>query len=335
MLPAPRRGGVIPTSGALPGVRVDPQSAALRAEIRDRWLRAKRNRSRNTAEAYERDLATYFEWCDSRGFEVFTILPSDVERYVEWLQTTDNVGRYRSKPKPRSAATVARMVTAVSSFYAYAVKHTEGKLRNPVDLIDRPRSDTTAAQTRALSLEDVARLRDAARSNARDYALLQLLLGTGIRVSELCQADTSDLGTDSGHVVLTVTRKGGKKGKVPVPPGAADALRRYIGSRRGPLFILRNRERMNRRMVAYRLERIAMAAFGPKEAREIKLTPHKLRHTAATLALDAGASLRDVQVQLGHSRPETTARYDDARRELNNAASRALAAVVADEEGAP
>lgn len=313
-----------------PALRVQPGSLALREEIRHRWLRSKKNRSgsNNTVEAYNRDIETYFAWCDSRGFDVFTIFPSDVEEWVDELLTTDNVGRFKSKPKPRSKATVARMVTAVSSFYSYAAKHTHGRVTNPVDLIERPRVEDETT-TRALSLEEVQRLLTVAqRRGNREYALVQLLIGSGIRVSELCLADTGDLGTDSGHDVITVRRKGGKRANVRIPPATARALRRYIRGRRGPLFLLDNGNRMTRRMVDHHLTSMAKEAgiIGPKE----RLSPHSLRHTAATLALDAGASLRDVQVQLGHARPDTTARYDRARRNINNAAADALAKLVED-----
>lgn len=319
-----------------PALRVDPRSRELREEIRAKWLRAKKNRtgSAHTVEAYNRDVSTYFEWCDARGFDVFTMFAPDVEGYVDWLLTTDNVGRYKSKVKPRSKSTVARMVTSVSSFYAYARKHTQGQVANPVDLIERPRPDTTESQTLHLSRDEVDRLREVAHERSlREYALVQVLLGTALRVSEVCEADTGDFTTAGDYDVLLVRRKGGKKARVRIPPAAARALRAYLQGRKGPLFLLDNGNRMTRRMVDYHLASMAREAGIRK-----RISPHSLRHTAATLALKGDpargidpAPLRDVQVQLGHARSETTARYDRAARELDNAAADALAAVVEDQ----
>lgn len=294
-------------------------SARLREDIRTAWLRAKqlRSGSANTTEAYARDIATYFAWCDHHGLDVFTVFAPDVERYAEHLTTSPG----RAKRLARS--TVARMLTSVSSFYAYAGRHTHGRIGNPVALIDRPRPDT-ASPTLALSRAEADALRaEAQRRDPRSYALVQLLLGTGLRVSEVCRANTSDITTDGDYDVLLVTRKGGKRGRVRLPAAAVRALRVYLGDRCGPLFLLDNGNRMTRRMVDYHLSTMARSAGITK-----RISPHSLRHTAVTLALNAGASLRDVQVQMNHARSDTTARYDRERRELDNAAADALAAIV-------
>lgn len=294
-------------------------SARLRGDIRDAWLRAKqlRSGSANTTAAYDRDITVYFAWCDCHGLDVFTVFAPDIERYIAHLTT----GPGRARRLARS--TVARMLTSVSSFYAYAGRHTHGRIGNPVALVERLRP-VTESPTLALSRAEADALRvEAQRRGARSYALAQLLLGTGLRVSEVCRADTGDITTDGDYDVLLVTRKGGKRGRVRLPAAVVRALRVYIGDRRGPLFLLDNGNRMTRRMVDYHLSTMARAAGITK-----RISPHSLRHTAATLALNAGASLRDVQVQLGHARPDTTARYDQARRELDNRAADALAEIV-------
>lgn len=320
-------GGALVLSRAAP-IAVRSDSERLRDEIREAWLRAKRLRSgsRNTVAAYERDLSAFFAWCDERGLDVFEVFAPQVEQWAEDLSTLDNVGRYKSRTKPLGKATVSRMLSSVSSFYAYAGKHTHGRIGNPVELVERPAVDSES-QTLGLSRAEVDALREVARKRGlRAYAMVQLLLGTGLRVSELCGADTGDLTRAGETDVLLVTRKGGKRARVPVPEAAARALRRYNRGRKGPLFLKDDGGRMTRRMVDWHLSTMARDAGITK-----RISPHSLRHTAATLALDAGASLRDVQVQMGHSRPDTTARYDRARRDLDNAAARALAEVIADD----
>ncbi|MCF7548892.1 tyrosine-type recombinase/integrase [Pseudonocardia sp. WMMC193] len=179
--------------------------------------------------------------------------------------------------------------------------------------------------TAGLSRDEAERLLAAAtETGARLRALVLLLLGTGLRVSEAIRADTGDLSVEKGRRVLLVTRKGGKRQRIGLPAAVDSAIRAYVGGRQGPLFMdTDGRARMTRQQADYYLRKLSKAA-----GLDVEVSPHVLRHTAATLALDEGAPLRDVQVQLGHARPDTTARYDRARRDLDNAAARALGELV-------
>lgn len=285
-----------------------------REQIRDAWLRAKRllSGSDNTVEAYRRDTGRYFAWCDEVGLRVFEVFAPDVEAYLAWLAS---MGLAKSS--------LSRMLTSVSSFYAYAARHTAGAVTNPVLLVERPRC-SAESPTLGLSRDEVRSLLLASRVRGeRDHAMMSVLAGTAVRVTELCRADTSDVTTASGRNVLLVTRKGGKRGVVRMSGGTVEAVRAYAGDRYGPLFLLNNGRRMTRRAVAYYLGLCAQAAGLDK-----RISPHSLRHTAATLALDEGAPLRDVQVLMGHARPDTTARYDRERRELDNRAADALADIM-------
>ena len=293
--------------------------------VRDRvaagWLLSKHNA--NTRAAYARDIGQFFEWADSHGVDVFTAHQVHLDGYRHWLEHGDHPGRYKNQ-RSFSPATVARKLTTVSSFYRYAVRHGMAGV-NPMADVDRP-DVANESMTPGLSREEAERLlATATASGARLRALVLLLLGTGIRISEAVKADTADLSFERGRRILTVTRKGGKRQRLVVPEAADTALRDYVGFRRGPVFLDRHgRDRLTRQQADYCLTQLAKAAEIPLR----RMSPHVLRHTAATLALDAGAPLRDVQVQLGHASPETTARYDRARRDLDNAAQRALAALV-------
>lgn len=305
----------------------DRSPAVRQAQIRDRltaaWLLAQD--SANTEAAYRRDIADFFAWADEFGVDVLTAQQLHVDAYRRYMSDPDSVsGRYVAR-RSYSPATVLRKITTVSSFYRYAVRNSHGLVvANPAEFVKRPRV-ANESMTAGLSREETERLLGAATaSGVRLRALVLLLLGTGMRVSEAMKADTGDLSVERGRRIITVTRKGGKRARLVVPPTADRALREYVGDRRGPLFLdTPGRARMTRQQADYYLRRLGREVGIP-----VDVSPHVLRHTAATLALDAGAPLRDVQVQLGHARPDTTARYDRARRDLDNAAQRALAELV-------
>lgn len=304
----------------LPRAEVAERQPAVRDRTAGAWLLSKH--SANTQDAYRRDIGTFFGWADTYRVDVLTAMQMHLDGYRRWLETADHSTRYHGR-RSYSPSTVARKLTAVSSFYDYAVRHA-GVASNPMSHVDRP-TVSGESMTAGLTRSEVERLLSAATtSGPRLRALVLLLLGTGMRVSEAVKADTGDIDTDRGKRVLLVTRKGGKRQRLVVPEAADRALAEYLRGRRGPLFLdTPGTGRMTRQQADYYLSRLSVAA-----GIEVRISPHVLRHAAATLALDAGAPLRDVQVQLGHASPETTARYDRARRDLDNAAARALAALV-------
>ncbi|MDN5929500.1 MAG: tyrosine-type recombinase/integrase [Pseudonocardia sp.] len=299
------------------------QLAERQATIRDRvagaWLASKH--SVNTQAAYRQDIATFFRWADEFEIDVLSAVQVHLDGYRRFLESGDHATRYAGR-RSYQPSTVARKLTTVSSFYRYAVRHGAAAV-NPMADVDRPEV-ANESMTPGLSREEADRLLDVAVT-PRLRALVLLLLGTGMRVSEAMKADTGDLTTERGRRILLISRKGGKRQRLVVPEAADLALRDYLRGRAGPLFLdTPGTARMTRQQADYYLSRLSKEAGIPLR----RLSPHVLRHTAATLALDAGAPLRDVQVQLGHSSPDTTARYDRARRDLDNAASSALADLV-------
>lgn len=308
-----------PRSDHSPAVR----GASIRDQLAGMWLLAQR--SPNTEAAYRRDIQTFFEWADLYGVEVLTAIQVHIDAYRRWLGEPDRAHRRYRGSRTLTDSTIARKLVVVSSFYRYAVRNSQGMvMHNPAEFAARPEV-ANESMTAGLDREEAERLLAAAAAGGhRLRALVLVLLGTGMRVSELIRADTGDLSFERGHRILTVTRKGGKRQRIGLPAAADAALREYVGNRQGPLFLdSADRERMTRQQVTYYLRQLGRAA-----GLQVVVTPHVLRHTAATLALNDGAPLRDVQVQLGHARPDTTARYDRARRDLDNAAARSLAALV-------
>lgn len=275
-------------------------------------------RSPHTVDAYRRDLREFFAWCDDNGFDVLALRQHHIDGYRHWLT---------SPARPRGAcqsATEARKLTSLSSYYGRAVR--EGVvLANPVQYVSRPTVDDESL-TDGLDLDEARHMIAAAKdTGAMPGAFVHVLLATGVRVSEACAATTSDLGMARGHHTLTVTRKGGKRQRIPLIPDAWADLNNYLAGRPGPLFL-------SKRVPLYRQEayRLVIRVAGAAGIQAKKITPHSLRHTAATLALDAGVPLRDVQQMLGHRDPRTTNRYDRARDSLDRSAVHALGAALAE-----
>lgn len=286
----------------------------LRDRIAAAWLLAQKRA--HTEAAYRRDIEAFFAWCDEFDIDPLTARRVHMDGYRRYLDTGGAGRAY-------APSTIGRKLSSISSFYAYAVQEFEDYVaRNPMSNVERPET-TDDTETAFLDLAELKRLLTAAdRAGSHDAALVRMLFYSAVRVSELCSARTSDLRTVSGVLTLAVTRKGGRRDRVAIPAPAADALRVYLAGRTGGLFLVRGQP-VDRHHVARVLTRLAKAAGIDKT-----LTPHGLRHTAATEALNAGEDIREVQRMLGHKRIETTLRYDRSRTVVDRSPAHALARVV-------
>ena len=308
----------------------DPEGALVVA-----WLATKR--SPHTRAAYLRDLAQWAGWLASHGVP---LLEADETAAAMWARRLEALGVKDS--------TAARKLTAVSSFYAWCARR--GHVRtNPVAGLDRPAVDYDTSATPGLTRDQAIALLDAADGDAgpqaaRTAALVATLLFTGARVSELLGADIEDLGTDRGHRVLRVRRKGGKIQALALPAPATGRIDAYLATRddvtalpalpgsAGPprrrvLFATGTGARMYRAEVRALLRRLGRTAGLPEELTG-SLSPHAMRHAFATLNLDAGASLRDLQDAMGHASPRTTRRYDRSRGNLDRSPGYLLAGYI-------
>ena len=270
-------------------------------------LRVERGRSANTLRAYANDLRRYVAWLDARGRTVGDATEEDVEAYVAALRAGD-----------LSPATVKRSLVSVRGLHRFLAGEHEGTL-DPTAAVEVPRPSRglpkaiTEAQVDLL-LSSVAPVTPVGR---RDRAILELLYGTGIRISELCGIRLSDLDLDAG--LLRVLGKGSKERIVPVGSHATRALVDWLGpdgrprleperwARRGDeeaLFLNQRGGRLQRQG-AWLVVRRAGDAVGLGDS----LTPHVLRHSCATHMLDHGADIRTVQELLGHASISTTQVY--------------------------
>jgi integrase/recombinase XerD len=300
------------------------------------WLATKR--SPNTRAAYLRDLAQWAGWLAGHGVG---LLEADETAAAMWARHLEAAGVKDS--------TAARKLTAVSSFYAWCARR--GDVRaNPVAGLARPAVDYDTSATPGLTRDQAVALLEAADADAgpqaaRTAALVATLLFTGARVSELLGADIEDLGTDRGHRVLRVRRKGGKLQALALPAPAAARVDAYLAgrddvtvlpaipggpaaaARRRVLFATGTGARMYRPEARALLRRLGRAA-GLPPALAGSLSPHSMRHAFATLNLDAGASLRDLQDAMGHASPRTTRRYDRSRGNLDRSPGYLLAGYI-------
>ncbi|MGY3382105.1 integrase/recombinase XerD [Arthrobacter sp. TE12231] len=277
--------------------------------------------SPHTLRAYSRSMTDYCGWLDTRGMDLLTVRRPIIDGYRHTLTG--------------APATVAAKLAALSSFYRYAVS-ADLIASNPVELVKRPKVDPDHSGTEGLSKDQARALLAAARADGpRSHALVSLLLFTGVRLSEALNASTTDYGHDTGHRTLSIRRKGGKDGKVAVPAPAVEALNAYLGTTGRevvagtaggglPLFTTATGKPWNPSEAFRTVQRLAKAA-----GIEGQISPHSLRHTFATIALDAGTTLHDLQDSMGHADPRTTRRYDRAGQRLEKAAGYDVARALA------
>src|SRR4051794_1252891 len=257
-------------------------------------------------------LMDYFAWCERHGLGPWDADRAHVELYARELERNG-----------RSPATVARRLSTLAGFYRYAVE--EGVRHvSPVAHVRRPRVGQDSP-TLGLDRHELTRLLDAAEAaGPRDHALVCLLALNGLRVSEACGADVGDLAEQRGHRVLRIVRKGDVPAVVPLAPRTIAAVDAHRANRTvGPLLVARDGARLDRHDAARVIRRLARRAGIAKA-----LSPHGLRHTFVTLALEAGVPLHRVQDAAGHADPRTTRRYDRARFALDNHATYTLAAFL-------
>ena len=265
-----------------------------------RHLRLERGLSPNTVDAYRRDLARLETFAAQQGRDVTTLQGANVVDFVRSLGA--------SGLAPRSQA---RLVSAVRGFYRFLQR--EGvREDDPSSWLEAPRVGRKLPQV--LSVEQVRRLLQAPPSNTprgiRDRAMLYVLYGAGLRVSELVSLRCTQLRLEQG--LVQVLGKGSKVRWVPLGTPVCQAVQEYLDrvrplwARPGEphLFLTQRRRPMTRQGFWKLLTRYARAA-----GIEHPLSPHTLRHCFATHLLLGGADLRSVQAMLGHADLSTTQVY--------------------------
>jgi len=263
----------------------------------------------NTITSYEKDLQNWLNFLNSQNISFLNVTYKEVRSF---LQECHN--------KKLARSSVGRTMSAIKMFYRFLVS-TGAIAANPITLVKAGKSISTLPKF--LYEQEINALFDSIDVTdplgIRNYALLELLYATGIRVSEFCSLKLADFDRDSS--VLLVHGKGDKMRYVPVGEFAAMAIDAYLGTARGELaskskvktdvLFLNNRgTALTDRGVRDILKRLT-----DKTSQNIKLAPHMIRHTFATHLLNNGADLRSVQELLGHVNLSSTQIYTHVSKE--------------------
>jgi len=265
--------------------------------------------SGNTRRAYERDLCEFFQ---IGALERITV---EMVKGVTLEQVVCYRNMLLDKYKP---ATVARRMSALRSFFDYCCSI--GLLRtNPATskLARSPRVDNESTKAGLTRQEAELLLKQPDKNTLagkRDFALLLLLITAGLRRSEVVAVKKSDFMQIDRHYVLNVTGKGMVPAQIKIQPRTYTAVFDYCSLHDSDYVFL---NRFGRRMSDVAVWRI-VEKYINQAGIEKQISPHSLRHTFVTLAIDGGAELHKVQVAARHASPKTTMRYYRNKQNLDN-----------------
>jgi integrase/recombinase XerD len=269
-----------------------------------------RGLARNTIDAYRSDLVQFGAFLAHRRRDALAVKPAELAAFVDELANSPT-----GKP-PLAAATLQRKIACLRSFYRHL--HRSGMIeRDPASELTSPALAKRRPQS--LSRQDIQQLlaqpRGTSPAPLRDRALLELLYGCGIRVSEAIALQPGDL--DLETAVLRADPNGPKERLVPVPDSALAAVRDYL--QRGRPLLLKPRKQprlfVNQRGDTLTREGIHKIVQGHARTAGLthRVTPRTLRHACATHLLASGVELRSLQAMLGHTNITTTQLYTDLR----------------------
>ena len=265
------------------------------------YLKIERSLSPNTVGAYFRDVTAFLDWLElqTAGKNLSAMSTDDVISYLQSMKV--------------SKRTQARILSSLRSFFSWLVL--EGYIKdNPCDGVDSPKMGRYLPDV--LSVEDVGAIMDSVPLTGwrglRDRAILEMLYGCGLRVSELVELRISQVYADDEYII--VEGKGSKQRLVPISQVALGEIQKYLDSYRSKLtvkpgcgdilFLNRRGDKLTRVMVFYIIKGLCELAGIHKN-----VSPHTLRHSFATHLLEGGANLRAIQQMLGHENITTTEIY--------------------------
>ncbi len=288
----------------MPAMAAEPAGALLARFALH--LQTERGAAANTRLAYQRDVRTYLGKLREWEIEPAAATPDAVQRYLAWMHEEAYVRN-----------SVMRAIASLKSFHRFLLAE---KLagEDPTALVQFPR--TGRHLPGVLSREEVERLLDQPPAGTpmgwRDRALLEVLYGCGVRVTELVSLRRTDINWTEEWI--RVAGKGSKERLVPIGRPALAAVKKYLEGARPAWAARGNREEVFLNQRGGRLTRVRVwmiiHACAEKAGLAKQISPHTLRHCFATHLLDGGANLRDVQEMLGHASLATTQIYTHVDR---------------------
>ena len=284
-----------------------------------------KGRSSLTTEEYYRDLRTFFRFIiKDRGLIDKDIPVDEIDISCVDLEMVSSVTfseillflNYCKDERNNVSATRARKTTTLKDFFNYLTVKTHKLSYNPTEQLESPKAKKSLPKY--LTLEDSLRLLEAVDGEfkERDYCILVFFLNCGLRLSEMVGINLSDINSEN---VIKIRGKGNKERLLTLNPACVKALNEYMKVRpvdgitdKNALFISRKKCRITNKgvyhMVNHYLEKIGLGNQG--------YSPHKLRHTAATLMYQkGGVDIRTLQIILGHSNLGTTQIYTHVANE--------------------
>lgn len=259
--------------------------------------------ARGTARAYASgvsDFASWFQETNGEELQPRLVTPTDLREYQEYLLVI----------KKRKPGTVNRRAAALRKYFQWAM---ENNLVSDFPRFPKPVREQPRAPKSLSRLEQNRLLRTVEKSrNARDLAIIRLLISAGLRLEELVSLTVSDVTIRERSGKVTVRKgKGTKYREIPLPSEARIALKSWLSEHSGGewLFLGRSGRKLTPRAVQKMLKKYACQAGLPLNS----VHPHVLRHTCATNMLNAGVDLVKVAAILGHESLDTTAIYTQPR----------------------
>lgn len=276
------------------------------------YMRIERGASPVTIDSYKRDLDGYKTHMEKAGKS--TLDDIDSNDVLEFEMELSKAGY--------APATVKRKMAAVKGLHKFAIRE-DMATKSPTDVIRLPKIPDKLPDV--ISIDAVSRMLDAMPEDSpaeiRDKAILEVLYGCGLRVSEICGLDRSDVRIDDGFLI--VRGKGDKERFSPISGVAAQKLSVYMGEPRARLSMKATKANMSDASAVFlnargrRLTRQGVFGIVRKAGERVgldNLHPHTLRHSYATHMLEGGADLRVIQQILGHSDISTTQIYTHVDR---------------------